>query len=828
MKKAWKVSGIMLTLLFIGMLALAFDIQPVKAEPRTIIVPDDYPTIQEAINAANLGDTVSVRNGTYYEHIVVNKSISLIGENKENTIIDGSRNGTVISVTADYVSISGLTIQNGYHIPHITYGIKVGEWEGGCNNVTVHDNIISDNDMGIFLYYSSNSIVFDNLVFNNYRGIDIVLSNDNHIEGNSLFNNEVGVVIGSDANSNMIHNNEIYNNSFCGISVGWSTHNKIVGNMLSCNNEAGIRLDASNHSNIIGNHLASNHRYGIVLFGSNSNTVTGNALIQNEWDGIALWYSNSNSIYHNNFLDNTKQAGSYSGSINTWDYGYPSGGNYWSDYAGSDENSGPNQDQHGNDGLGDTPYVIHADNRDRYPLMNPWSPLPAHNINTGLGYAAVQEAINASETLDGHTIFIEAGTYYENVVVNKRVALVGENKNTTVIVGVAYSPVWEPVIFVWADDVKIANLTVTNGGDGIQLFRGKRNTVTDCVAYGNKFGLTISGSSQNFLRRNILFNNSHNLHILGSWSISDFLQDIDSSNLVDGKPVYYLVNEENLFINPATFPNVGYLAVVNSSDVQIANLSLSRNGNGLLIAFSPNTLIENVEATHNFYAISLMCSPGTMVKHCNFSYNERGIFSYYSDRVNIKENNISHNEGGIFLMCSNYGAVYHNNFIENYRYYQARVDKSHNVHWDDGYPSGGNYWSDYAGVDEYSGPYQNETGGDGIGDTPYIIDVNNQDNYPLMVPYDPTIVNFRVLYYELLEKYNELSSRHHELLDSYNNLQSSYDKLWSDWQEAINELSTTRNLMYIFIATSIILIATTAYLGLAHKKILGNKMRKEA
>jgi len=729
MKKAWKVSGIMLTLLFIGMLALAFDIQPVKAEPRTIIVPDDYPTIQEAINAANPRDTVSVRNGTYYEHVVVNKSISLIGENKENTIIDGSRNGTVISVTADYVSISGLTIQNGYHIPHITYGIKVGEWEDGCNNVTVHDNIISDNDMGIFLYYSSNSIVFDNLVFNNYRGIDIVLSNDNHIEGNSLFNNEVGVVIGSDANSNMIHNNEIYNNGFCGISVGWSTHNKIVGNMLSCNSEAGIRLDASNHNNIIGNHIASNRRDGIVLFGSNSNTVTGNGLIQNEWDGIALWYSNSNSIYHNNFLDNTKQAGSYSGSINIWDYGYPLGGNYWSDYAGLDENSGPNQDQPGNDGLGDTPY-----NRDRYPLMNPWSPLPVHDINTGLGYATIQEAINASETLDGHTIFIEAGTYYENVVVNKSVALFGGNKNTTVIVGVAHSPVWESVIFVRADDVKIANLTVANGGHGIYL-GARRSIVTDCVAYGNGFGLTISSSSQNFLRRNLLFNNSYNLLVLGFWSISDFIQDIDSSNYVNGKPVYYLVNKENLSINPVTFPNVGYLAVVNSTNVQIANLSLSRNGDGLLIAFSPNTLIENVEATHNFHGISLKCSPGTNVKHCNFSYNHCGILLYYSDNVNIKENNISRNEEGIYLMCSNHSVIYHNDFIENYQYYQVLVHQSYNSCWDDDYPSGGNYWSGYTGIDDYSGPYQNETGSDGIGDTPYGIDINNQDRYPLMNPW---------------------------------------------------------------------------------------------
>jgi len=55
--------------------------------------------------------------------------------------------------------------------------------------------------------------------------------------------------------------------------------------------------------------------------------------------------------------------------------------------------------------------------------------------------------------------------------------------------------------------------------------------------------------------------------------------------------------------------------------------------------------------------------------------------------------------------------------------------------WDDGFPSGGNYWSDYIGVDLYGGLSQNETGSDGIGDTPYIIDANNQDNYPLIKPY---------------------------------------------------------------------------------------------
>ena len=83
----------MLTLLLTGMLTLAFNFQPAKPEPTTIIVPDDYPTIQAAINAANDGDTVFVRNGTYYENVVVNKPVSLVGEDKQTTNIDGNNTG---------------------------------------------------------------------------------------------------------------------------------------------------------------------------------------------------------------------------------------------------------------------------------------------------------------------------------------------------------------------------------------------------------------------------------------------------------------------------------------------------------------------------------------------------------------------------------------------------------------------------------------------------------------------------------------------------------------------------------------------------------------
>ncbi len=187
---------------------------------------------------------------------------------------------------------------------------------------------------------------------------------------------------------------------------------------------------------------------------------------------------------------------------------------------------------------------------------------------------------------------------------------------------------------------------------------------------------------------------------------------------------------------------------------------MSRNGDGLLVAFSQNTLIENVEATYNFWGISLMVSSQTTVKNCNLSDNSQGAFMYYSDNVKIEENRISHNKAGISLLVSNNNEICHNDFVSNSPYHQARFHMSANNHiydnnfigdtrqalidtqgyansWDDGYPSGGNYWSDHITVDDYSGVNQDIPGSDGIVDEPYIIDDDNCDNYPLVEPWSP-------------------------------------------------------------------------------------------
>jgi pectin methylesterase-like acyl-CoA thioesterase len=126
------------------MLSFAFNIKPAKAEPRNIVVPDDYPTIQEAINAASYGDTIFVKEGTYYEHITISKSISLVGEKRDTTVIDGNGIGTVIQIIANNVSIINFTIRNAGKAWRGT-GYPPSSISGNnVRNVNVTNNILAD------------------------------------------------------------------------------------------------------------------------------------------------------------------------------------------------------------------------------------------------------------------------------------------------------------------------------------------------------------------------------------------------------------------------------------------------------------------------------------------------------------------------------------------------------------------------------------------------------------------------------------------------------------------------------------------------------------
>jgi len=236
------------------------------------------------------------------------------------------------------------------------------------------------------------------------------------------------------------------------------------------------------------------------------------------------------------------------------------------------------------------------------------------------------------------------------------------------------------------------------------------------------------------------------------------------------------------------------------TNVTVRNTQIRDFYYGISLDYSSNNSISGNTITNNYVGIWLNHSSSNSISGNNIAENRYfGIQLHRSSNNNISGNNITKtNYVGIRLGDSSNNIIYHNNFVNNT--FQAYTENSRNV-WDDGYPSGGNYWSDYNGIDLYSGLSQNLTHGDGVGDTPYVIDPNNQDKYPFVPP--------EKLYY----KYNELLAKYDDLNATYYGLLAYYDNLKI-------ELNNIRNLMYIFIITTIIFTATTVYFARRKPKIM--------
>ena len=381
------IVGLMLVLLFASVFMM-LNVELVIADSGVIRVPEDFSTIQGAIDAADEGGIVIVSEGVYGEgRINVYKRLTLMANG--TVMVDGLQERYVFYITASNVTINGFTVKNGNVAGICLNNVKNCKIEG--------NTAINNSWNGIWLDRSHGNNITGNTVTINNPGYDIALvgSNGNNISGNTVTNSKYGIAL-FDSDGNDISGNTATNNTRHGIRVWSSDANNIVGNTATNNNEHGIRLlTGSDGNNISGNNATNNYSSGIRLdFDCNGNTISGNIATNgscgiwlryspgnnisnntatNNWYGIVLCGSGGNIIYHNNFIDNKRQVYLTDSLANSWDDGYPSGGNYWSDYTGVDAYSGVNQDEPNSDGIGDTPYLIDANNTDRYPLAEPWA-----------------------------------------------------------------------------------------------------------------------------------------------------------------------------------------------------------------------------------------------------------------------------------------------------------------------------------------------------------------------------------------------------------------------------------------------------------------------
>lgn len=212
-----------------GVRITPYIVQLVTANPAILYVPDTYDTIQKAVDAANPGDTIIVQPGIYTENVFINKTLTLIGKDRNTTIIDGGRTGNVIHVISSNTAIINFTIQNSADHPVILYsGIFL--YRAVCT--IIRNNILKNNSVGIQLQNGSNdSLVIDNLILDNTRpGIRLANnSNSNCIIGNTLKNNTVGVEVHSSSFNSFYHNNFISNKVYQarplgGVSNTWENN----------------------------------------------------------------------------------------------------------------------------------------------------------------------------------------------------------------------------------------------------------------------------------------------------------------------------------------------------------------------------------------------------------------------------------------------------------------------------------------------------------------------------------------------------------------------------------------------------------------------------
>jgi len=313
----------------------------------TVVVPDDYTTIQQAIDAVSAGDTVYVRGDTYYENLTIGKALTLRGEDRDATIINGGGSGNVVYASADYVTIEGLTLANGEHGIELIADLTI-------DHFTIRNSKVRGNTYGLYTPHNNHF---------SYHTIE-----------NCIFSyNSADAIYGHQFGYSLITNCEFFENGY-GINVGWGQHTTISGNIVHDNTGTGIHIDSGTYNTIEGNELYGNDGAALSVGYVGANNTFRENIVRNNGTGIYMGEPNvsSNLIYNNHIVGNTIQGHDEQGD-NFWDNGSPSGGNFWEDYVGTDIFSGPNQDIPGADGFGDTPYAVNGAGIDRYPLYAPVS-----------------------------------------------------------------------------------------------------------------------------------------------------------------------------------------------------------------------------------------------------------------------------------------------------------------------------------------------------------------------------------------------------------------------------------------------------------------------
>lgn len=594
-----------------------------------IVVPCDYPTIQEAVRNASVGDRIFVRKGIYNENIEINKDgLILRGEGENITIVDGGKRGDVLKINANYVNISGFTFKNsGY---------------GGA---------------GVNLYASSGNIIEDNKIMNNKgNGLKIYRSHGNIIKNNIVRdNNKNGVIVTFSSLGNHIKNNEISSNIKCGVLVNQISRDNLV----------------------FGNHIVGN-RFGIRCIESADNN---------------LFYSNNFVKNHINAYDNSKNEWDHNNNGNYWDdYTGPDNNDDCVGDTPYNVSGGSNQDRFPlmysvTSSVQETKLTIQGTYIDEDFILNATNKTIVVDDEGDGDYVKIQYAIDNADS--GDIIEVYSGIYNENIEMPIGVILkgipyeLGKGGDTGKPVIHGYDD--NHVLTLNADGIQVYgfkiehtgleyagikifsnfNLVEKNDilgcGDGINIYCSTNNDIVDNTITDNNFGIYTYMSHSTIVGNIVEYNDDG---IVLSRSNSEI-----ERNFLENNTYYGLLQHisTNVTVRNNTISHHDKFGVqllgCNNNSLEGNTVTFNLQGGFSLFKSTDNIIDDNV-IKGNLEGVSLWYSNNNIIDCSYFAENSYGIDLSYSDDNRITANNIFNSSAtGIYIGMSKNNKLRYNDMV---------------------------------------------------------------------------------------------------------------------------------------------------------------------